>query len=197
MEKRSELRKRKKIVIKVGSSTITHEKTGQINIEKIEKMARRIADLKGIGKDVILVSSGAIAAGRQALGNGEKPKTLSQKQAFSAVGQARLMMIYQKIFSEYNITTAQVLMTKSTMIEDDEEFMKMGKGTNSNVGTGGMQTKLIAAKIATTAGADMVIANGKNMDIISEVMKGRAVGTLFMAHKSKVFDLVKVIEEEV
>ena len=280
MEKRSELRKRKKIVIKVGSSTITHEKTGQINIEKIEKMARRIADLKGIGKDVILVSSGAIAAGRQALGNGEKPKTLSQKQAFSAVGQARLMMIYQKIFSEYNITTAQVLMTKSTMIEDDarynaqntfdellalgavpivnendtistyevqfgdndrlsaivaalvnadllillsdidglysddprknqnakfitvvpemnEEFMKMGKGTNSNVGTGGMQTKLIAAKIATAAGADMVIANGKNMDMISEVMKGRAVGTLFMAHKSKVFDLVKVIEEEI
>lgn len=196
MENRRELRKRKKIVIKVGSSTITHEKTGQINIEKIEKMARRIADLKGMGKDVILVSSGAIAAGRQALGNGEKPKTLSQKQAFSAVGQARLMMIYQKIFSEYNITTAQVLMTKSTMIEDDEEFMKMGKGTNSNVGTGGMQTKLIAAKIATAAGADMVIANGKNMDIISEVMKGRAVGTLFMAHKSKVFDLVKVIEEE-
>lgn len=122
MEKRSELRKRKKIVIKVGSSTITHEKTGQINIEKIEKMARRIADLKGMGKDVILVSSGAIAAGRQALGNGEKPKTLSQKQAFSAVGQARLMMIYQKIFSEYNITTAQVLMTKSTMIEDDARY---------------------------------------------------------------------------
>lgn len=197
MENRRELRKRKKIVIKVGSSTITHEKTGQINIEKIEKMARRIADLKGMGKDVILVSSGAIAAGRQALGNGEKPKTLSQKQAFSAVGQARLMMIYQKIFSEYNITTAQVLMTKSTMIEDDEEFMKMGKGTNSNVNTGGMQTKLIAAKIATAAGADMVIANGKNMDIISEVMKGRVVGTLFMAHKSKVFDLVKVIEEEI
>ena len=122
MEKRRELRKRKKIVIKVGSSTITHEKTGQINIEKIEKMARRIADLKGMGKDVILVSSGAIAAGRQALGNGEKPKTLSQKQAFSAVGQARLMMIYQKIFSEYNITTAQVLMTKSTMIEDDARY---------------------------------------------------------------------------
>lgn len=87
MEKRSELRKKKKIVIKVGSSTITHEKTGQINIEKIEKMARRIADLKGMGKEVILVSSGAIAAGRQALGNGEKPKTLSKKQAFSAVGQ--------------------------------------------------------------------------------------------------------------
>ena len=119
MEKRRELRKRKKIVIKVGSSTITHEKTGQINIEKIEKMARRIADLKGMGKDVILVSSGAIAAGRQALGNGEKPKTLSQKQAFSAVGQARLMMIYQKIFSEYNITTAQIFTNLDDQVDYD------------------------------------------------------------------------------
>ena len=87
-------------------------------ISKIEKLIRQIADLKGAGKDVILVSSGAIAAGRHALGINGKPTTLSQKQALAAVGQARLIMEYKKLFSEYNLRIAQILMTKSTITND-------------------------------------------------------------------------------
>ena len=83
---------------------------------------RIISDLKAQGKDVILVSSGAIAAGRQALGHRGKPDTLAEKQAYAAVGQARLMMVYQKLFSEYNQTAAQVLLTKNTMVNDASRF---------------------------------------------------------------------------
>ena len=82
---------------------------------------RIISDLKGEGKDVVLVSSGAIAAGRQALHH-PKPVTLAEKQAFAAVGQARLMMVYQKLFAEYNQHAAQILMTKDTMINDSSRY---------------------------------------------------------------------------
>ena len=85
---------------------------------KIEKLIRVISDLRGEGRDVVLVSSGAIAAGRQALGHHRRPDTLAEKQAFAAVGQARLMMVYQKLFAEYNQTAAQILLTKDTMIND-------------------------------------------------------------------------------
>ena len=116
------LREKKRIVIKIGSSSLTHSETGDLNLLKIERLVRVISDLKGKGKDVILVSSGAIAAGRQALGHREKPDRLSQKQAFAAVGQARLMMVYQKIFSEYNQTAAQILLTKNTMTNDASRY---------------------------------------------------------------------------
>ena len=108
-EYRMKLREKKRIIIKVGSSTLTHEETGDLNLSKIERLVRVISDLKGEGKEVILVSSGAIAAGRQALRHRKRPESLAQKQAFAAVGQARLMMVYQRIFSEYNQTAAQVL----------------------------------------------------------------------------------------
>ena len=115
---REELKNKKRIVIKIGSSSLTHPETGDVNLVKIERLIRVISDLRGMGKEVVLVSSGAIAAGRQALGHHRKPDTLAEKQAFAAVGQARLMMVYQKIFSEYNQTAAQVLMTKNTTVDN-------------------------------------------------------------------------------
>ena len=116
------LKEKKRIIIKIGSSSLTHKETGDLNLIKIEKLVRMISDLKAQGKDVILVSSGAIAAGRQALGHRGKPATLAEKQAYAAVGQARLMMVYQKLFSEYNQTSAQVLLTKNTMVNDVSRF---------------------------------------------------------------------------
>ncbi|MBQ2424976.1 MAG: glutamate 5-kinase, partial [Lachnospiraceae bacterium] len=128
------LKEKKRIVIKIGSSSLTHEATGDLNLHKIEHLVRVIADLKGMGKEVVLVSSGAIAAGRQALG-GKKAETVSEKQAHAAVGQARLMMVYQRMFSEYNQIPAQILMTKNTIVNDIsrenavntfDELLKMG-----------------------------------------------------------------------
>ena len=116
------LKDKKRIIIKIGSSSLTHPETGDLNLMKIEKLVRIISDLKAQGKDVILVSSGAFAAGRQALGHRGKPDTLAEKQAYAAVGQARLMMVYQKLFSEYNQTAAQVLLTKNTMVNDASRF---------------------------------------------------------------------------
>lgn len=277
-EERSKLKDKRRIVIKIGSSSLTHPQTGTLNLLKIEKLIRVICDLRGEGKDVVLVSSGAIAAGRQALGHQKKPETLAEKQAYAAVGQARLMMVYQKIFSEYNQTAAQVLLTKDTMVNDasrynaqntfDEllklgaipvvnendtvstseipyvdsfgdndrlsaivtaliggdllillsdidglysddprnnpqakfielvpeitpEFLSMGKSTSgSDVGTGGMSAKLAAARIATDSGADMVIANGDQVEVISQIVQGENKGTLFLAHPNLDFDLM-------
>ena len=115
---RAALKEKKRIVIKIGSSSLTHPETGDLNLRKIEQLVRVLSDLRGQGREVILVSSGAIAAGRQALGFNERPRLLEEKQAFAAVGQARLMMVYQKIFSEYNQTAAQVLMTKNTIVDN-------------------------------------------------------------------------------
>lgn len=265
-------------MIKIGSSSLTHEATGDLNLSKIEKLVRVISDLKGEGKEVVLVSSGAIAAGRQALGHQGRPGSLAEKQAFAAVGQARLMMVYQKLFAEYNQTAAQILLTKHTMLNDAsrynaqntfEELLKlgtipivnendsvstseiplvdnfgdndrlsaivsaligadllillsdidglysddprqnpearfisvvpeitpklleMGKETSgSNVGTGGMAAKLAAAQIATDSGADMVIANGNQVDVIWDIVNGAQKGTLFRAHSNQDFDLM-------
>ena len=109
MLEREKLQDKKRIVIKIGSSSLTHAVSGDLNLQKIEKLVRIISDLKGQGKEVVLVSSGAIATGRQALHHPGKPESLAQKQAFAAVGQARLMMVYQRLFAEYNQVAAQVL----------------------------------------------------------------------------------------
>ncbi len=119
---RQNLKQKKRIVIKIGSSSLTHSETGDLNLLKIEQLIRVISDLKGEGREVVLVSSGAIAAGRQALGHTRRPDSLAQKQAFAAVGQARLMMVYQKLFAEYNQTAAQVLLTKDTMVNDSSRY---------------------------------------------------------------------------
>lgn len=112
------LKDKKRIVIKIGSSSLTHPETGALNLTKLEVLVREISDLHNMGKDVVMVSSGAIAVGRRAAGLGHRPSETKEKQACAAIGQARLMMIYQKLFSEYNQPSAQILMTKNTMVNN-------------------------------------------------------------------------------
>ena len=164
---------KKRIVIKIGSSSLTHHQTGELNLMKIEKLVRVICDLKGEGREVVLVSSGAIAAGRQALGGKKRPETVSEKQAYAAVGQARLMMVYQKLFAEYNQTAAQILMTKNTMINKEsrfnarntfDELLKLGTvpivNENDTVSTYEIQfgdNDRLSALVAALIGADVLM----------------------------------------
>ena len=115
---RENLKDKKRIVFKVGSSTLTHKETGALDFVKMEKFVRILTDLHNQGKEIVVVSSGAILVGRKALGNMERPTERSVKQACAAVGQCRLMTVYQKLFSEYNQNTAQILMTKITIAND-------------------------------------------------------------------------------
>ena len=275
---RERLKDKKRIVVKVGSSSLTHTETGSIDLIKMEKLVRELTDLHNRGKEVILVSSGAIAVGRKTIGMKERPSQLSVKQACASIGQARLMMMYQKFFMEYNQIASQVLMTKNTLVNGenrinarntfdtllhmgaipivnendtistyeiqfgdndtlsavvaalvqadllillsdidglftddpnknpdakfidyvdhvDQHFEKMGKGSASDVGTGGMSTKLKAAKLATSAGADMVIANGADMGVIHRIVDGELVGTLFKENRTEDFYLIDYLDE--
>ena len=273
------LKDKKRIVIKIGSSSLTHPETGALNLTKLEVLVREISDLHNMGKDVIVVSSGAIAVGRRAAGLGHRPSETKEKQACAAIGQARLMMIYQKLFSEYNQLAAQILMTKRTVMDNlsrfnalntfrdllklgampivndnvtgstyemqfgdndtlsaivaalidadlllllsdidglftddpnsnpnaelihvveklDDHLLKMGKSTStSDVGTGGMASKLTAAKLASAAGTDMVIANGEDFRNIHRVIEGQDCGTLFLSHKKDEFYLMDYLEK--
>lgn len=110
------MKEKHRIVVKIGSSSLTHEDNGTLNLRKIESLVRVLCELKNLNKDVVLVSSGAIAAGRQVAGHLPRPDSISQKQALAAIGQAHLMMTYQRLFSEYSHLTAQILMTKDTLI---------------------------------------------------------------------------------
>lgn len=282
MNDREKLKDKQRIVIKIGSSSITHAETGAPNLTKLEILVREICDLKNRGKDVILVSSGAIAVGRHAMGFHHRPEKISEKQACAAVGQAQLMMIYQKLFSEYGHRAAQILMTKNTMVNKnsrknvhntfeelmalgaipvvnendtvstyemqyvmqfgdndtlsaivaalvgadllillsdidglytddprqntsarfirtveklDDHLMNMGKGSGSSVGTGGMATKLSAAKIATASGADMLIANGEDFHVLHRLINGSEIGTLFVSHQAENFHLIDFLKE--
>ena len=272
-------KKKKRVVIKIGSSSLTHLKTGKIDFIKLEKLVRQLCDLKNQNIDVCLVSSGAIAVGRNILGINKRPKNISTKQACAAVGQSALMMTYQKLFSEYQQTCGQVLMTKKTMTDNVsrtnarntfEELFKLGVipvvnendtvntyeiqfgdndslaalvasligadllillsdidglftdnpknnpdaklvdlvdkiddtvlhmasvETGSDVGTGGMATKLNAARIATYSGADMIIANGADVEIIHDIMEDDFIGTVFTANKKDDFFIADFIEE--
>lgn len=262
MDYRKLIKDKKRIVIKIGTTTITHRETGELDLMKMEKLIRILTDIRNQGKEVVLVSSGAIAVGRQAIGLPYRPKVRSVKQACAAIGQSRLMMVYQKLFSEYNQMTAQVLMTKYTIENEesranaystfmellnmgvipivnendtvatdeldfgdndtlsalvvqlidadllillsdidglytddpnnnpdakfisyvdklDQELLNMGKGPSSNAGTGGMESKLSAATISASAGADMIIANGKDIYILEDIMAGKEIGTYF------------------
>lgn len=271
----------KRIVIKIGSSTITHAETGRQNLGKLERLVRTICDLRNRNMDVCLVSSGAIAVGRAAMGIRERTEEISLKQACAAVGQGRLMMTYQKLFAEYNHTAGQILLTKNTMVNpvsrDNakntfEELFRLGaipvvnendtvstyemrfgdndtlsalvaslvgadllillsdidglytddpnrnpdaelikvvdvidariydmakSSTGSSVGTGGMATKLVAARIATLSGADMIIANGADVHVISDIFEGSYVGTLFTAQENPNFNLAAYIMETI
>ena len=104
---------KQRIVVKVGTSTLTHE-SGALDLWSMEHLVRTLADLQGMGHQVILVTSGAIAVGTAKLGLPERPKELRMKQAAAAVGQCRMMHIYDKFFSEYNRSMAQILLTGTT-----------------------------------------------------------------------------------
>lgn len=275
---REALKTKKRIVVKIGSSSLTHRETGDLDYIRMEKLVRELSDIRNQGKEVVLVSSGAIAAGKNAvnLNNmrvGSAAETLAVKQACSAVGQARLMMTYQRLFAEYNQVAAQILMTKNTIVDDlnrynahntftellklgtipivnendtvttfeiefgdndtlsaivaalveadllillsdvdglytddprknkealfieqvddlTDELMGMGKATTgSSVGTGGMNTKLAAAQIATKAGADMIIANSEDIGVLHRLLAGENEGTLLVAKRDDNFDL--------
>ena len=104
----------RRIVVKVGTSTLTHA-TGHLNLRRIEKLVKVLSDMKNSGIQVVLVSSGAVSAGVAKLGFGRIPSTPEEKQAMAAVGQSELMKIYDRLFSDYGHTVAQILMTKDVM----------------------------------------------------------------------------------
>ena len=277
------IKDKKRIVVKIGSSSLQHKESGDMDYIRLEKLVRELSDIRNQGKEVILVTSGAIAAGKKAVGISEIKKdvqadAMAMKQACSAIGQARLMMTYTKLFAEYNQIAAQILMTKNTIVDnlnrynahntftqllrmgvipvvnendtvatyeieigdndtlsaivaalvdadllillsdidglytDDPhknpdakfidvveeltpELMEMGKAsTGSGVGTGGMSTKLIPARIATASGADMIIANSEDIGVLHRIMNGKAIGTLFKAKKDEAFDLPEFVD---
>jgi glutamate 5-kinase len=116
------IKDKKRIVIKVGSSSLQHKETGGLDYTKLEVLVRELCNISNQGKDVVLVSSGAIAVGRRAVHLGKDDNPIAVKQACAAIGQARLMMTYQKIFAEYNHVAAQILMTKNTIVDPLNRF---------------------------------------------------------------------------
>lgn len=260
------LKQVKRVVVKVGSSTLTHS-SGFLNLNQIEKLVRQIADLHNQGIEIVLVTSGAIAAGVGKLGLKSKPTTIPEKQAAAAIGQGILLHMYEKMFSEYGKIAAQILITKddvsnrtrflnarntffslfekgaitvvnendaiivdeikfgdndtlsaivASLIEADllillsdidglydsnprtnpnaklireveeitEEIEKSAEGAGTSLGTGGMTTKISAARIATSAGISMVIVNGSNDSILRDVVNIKEVGTFFAPNES-------------
>ena len=112
---------KKRVVVKIGSSSLHHPETGDLDYAKLDILIRELCNMRNSGIDVVLVSSGAIAVGKKAVQIDREDKEdhpIAVKQACAAIGQARLMMIYQKLFAEYNQVTAQVLMTKNTVVDD-------------------------------------------------------------------------------
>ena len=254
-------------VIKIGSSTLTYS-NGCVNIRRIEALCKVISDMMNSGSEIILVSSGAIATGVGKLNLREKPRDIAGKQAMAAIGQCELMYIYDKEFSLYNHTVAQILLTApdldspdrhkkfentieklleygalpiinendtvateeiefgdndtlaarvaasigadllvlmsdidglytadphknpdATLIpavyEIDEKIEAISGGAGTALGTGGMQTKIKAAKIAMAAGCDMIITNGASPEVLYKVIDGEDFGTRFYAKGQK------------
>ncbi len=278
---REMMKDKKRIVIKIGSSSLQHVQTGDLDYTKRDVLVRVLCALRHRGPEGGVGTSGAVAVGRKAVmmqGIDEDDPT-AVKQACAAIGQARLMMTYQKIFAEYNQVAAQILMTKNTIIDnlnrfnarntfaelfklgvvpivnendtvatyelgigdndtlsaivaalidadmlillsdidglytDDprknpdaryievvdgltDELMEMGKAsTGSSSGTGGMNTKLQAARIAGNMGVDMVIANSADIKVIHRILAGQNIGTLFKAHREEGFDLPLYVQQ--
>ena len=262
--------KDKRIVVKLGTSTLTHS-SGKLNLHRMEKLVRAIADIQGAGNEIIIVTSAAISVGTAKLGLPERPKELKFKMATAAVGQARIMHIYDTLFSEYNRTVAQILLTGDNVEDEtDSKYLKntfeallsmgvipivnendsvssveiesghhkvlgdndtlsaivarlceadllilmtdidglydsdprknpdaklisrvheitpdieaMAGGAGSVHGTGGMATKIAAAKIALDAGFEMVITNSENVENLYDIVEGKPVGTRFVGN---------------
>ncbi len=259
-----------RIVIKVGTSTLAHS-GGRLNIRRVELLCKVLSDLKNAGNEIVLVSSGAIGMGVGKLGLPGRPEDMPGKQAAAAVGQCELMYTYDKLFSEYHHTVAQILLTaddiqdsrrsihvhdtlerllqwgalpiinendavatdeigiQTTIGENDSlsaivarligadilvllsdidglytadprkdpdakliptvdditpEILALAGGTGSSLGSGGMATKLRAAKIVMDAGIDMVITNGENPELLYTLFEGKPVGTRFAGKKA-------------
>lgn len=119
---REAIRDKKRIVVKIGSSSVIHPETGGMDFIKLEKLARYLTDIHNQGKDVVLVSSGAVGMGVQALGLPKRPASIARKQACAAVGQGELIGVYERFFKEYNQQIAQVLLTKYTMINSESRM---------------------------------------------------------------------------
>ena len=117
---RKNLKSARRIVVKVGTSTLSYGERGKfkLNLYRIEHLVRELADLHNAGKEIILVSSGAIAAGIGKMGLHEKPQTIPENQALAAIGQGVLMHIYEKFFGEYGQTMAQLLLTKNSAVDE-------------------------------------------------------------------------------
>lgn len=256
-----------RIVIKIGTSTLAHA-SGRLNIRRTEELCKVISDLKNAGHDIILISSGAIGMGRAKIGLSGKPNDIPTKQAAAAVGQCELMYTYDRLFSLYNHTVAQILLTgedtenekrrenfhntltrllelsvipiinendtiatdeivigdndtlsaivaknidadllillsdidglydKNPRLHSDavlintvdtitDEILSLAEGGGSELGTGGMTTKLSAAKIVTDAGIDMIIASGDDPNILYRINDGIPFGTLFRSKGGK------------
>jgi len=256
------LTKAHRLVVKVGTSTLTHS-TGKLNLFQLERLVRQIADLKHQGKEVLLVTSGAVGAGMGRMGLTERPRTMPEKQAMAAIGQGLLMHMYEKLFAEYGQVVAQVLLTKDdftnrerylngrntlsallrlgavpiinendTVVYEEIKFgdndtlaalvaglidadllillsdidglytanprvdanarliplveeitpeIEMLAGEpGSKLGSGGMLTKIQAAKIACNSGIPMVLANGSRENVVRDILLGQNPGTLFV-----------------
>lgn len=256
-----------KIVIKIGTSTLAHA-GGRLNIRRTEELCKVISDFKNMGHDIILVSSGAIGMGTGKLSLAERPRDMATKQAAAAVGQCELMYTYDRLFSQYHHTVAQILITASDVNHEDrhrnfsitlnrlielnvipiinendtiatdeivigdndtlaaivstsakadllvllsdidglytadphkdpsariipdvyaitDEILSLGGGSGSALGTGGMKTKLSAAKICTEAGCDMIIMNGSDPSLLYRITDNMPVGTRFHAGKAE------------
>ena len=253
----------KRIVIKIGTSTLTHDNF-KMNLRRIESLCRVLSDFCNMGKEVVLVSSGAISAGVAKLGLDHRPATTEEKQAMAAVGQCDLMSIYEHFFSMFGHTVGQMLLTRDVMDNptahknaentfatllrmgclpivnendsisfDEIEFgdndtlsacvalichadaliifsdidglydsdphknpdaklistvpiiddtvMSYAGDTSSNRGTGGLITKLRAAKMVTEEGIPMFLVNGEKPDILYDLFEGKQPGTYFMS----------------
>ncbi len=123
MAAREHFAEKKRIIVKVGTSTLTHD-TGKLNFHRIERLVREIADLENSGKQMILVTSGAVSAGMVPLGLSERPKTIKEKQAISAIGQGVLLHVYETMFREYGQTVGQILLTRMDS-RDRKKFLNL------------------------------------------------------------------------
>ena len=178
------LSRAKRIVIKIGTSTLTYE-TGRINIRRFEGLCKVLSDIKNSGREVVLVSSGAVGVGVAKLGLPCRPKDTPSKQAAAAVGQCELMYLYDKLFLEKSHKVAQVLLTRDVVEVENraQNIESIAGGSGSGLGTGGMSTKIQAAKIATSHGIPMAIINGSDPNLLYDLLDGIPVGSLFLPAK--------------
>ena len=197
--------KRRRVVVKLGSSTLTH-KTGRLNIRRVEKLVKILADIHNAGWDVILVSSGAQALGMAKLGLLEKPKDTPRKQACAAVGQCELMYMYEKQFAEYSLSVAQLLLTKYVLLEDRrknvvnalESVLELGVvpvvNENDTVAIDELELEVgendsLAATVAVIANADMLI-------ILSDI-DGLYDKDPHISHDARLIPEVREINDEI